>query len=72
MVYEYEAELFARELLVPNKYILALNDFTEESIVNFAKKINIHPGIVVGILQKDKKIKNTELNYLKEKYIIGR
>lgn len=43
-------------------------DYTKESIMQFSKKQKVHPFIVVGRLQKDKKIKYSQYNDLKIKY----
>lgn len=67
---EYEADLFAKEVLIPSDLLNTLKVYNHLAIVDFANKIGIHPGIVVGRLQKDNKIKYSEFNYLKEKYEI--
>ena len=69
-VLEYEADLFAANTLIPQNQWEQLKEFDLHSIVNFSKEINIHPGIVVGRLQKEKKIKYSHFNHLKEKYNI--
>ena len=69
-VCEYDAEIFSKETLVPSNKLDDLQFYDENSIISFAKSINIHPGIVVGRLQKEKKIKYSQLNHLKEKYDI--
>ena len=68
---EYEADLFAKETLIASNDFEKLNSYDEESVVAFAKSINIHPGIVVGRLQKENKIPYSRLNHLKEKYEIN-
>jgi len=58
---EAQADIFATEFLVTHS---ALNDFIlrihplygKQKIVNFAKRIGVHPGIVVGQLQFRKEI----------------
>ena len=72
--YEKRADKFAAKTLIPNteyrKFIKA-GDFSKESILDFADKINIAPGIVVGRLQHDGQIPyRTELNKLKIKYTL--
>ena len=69
-VCEYDADIFAKETLIPSNELDDLQLYDENSIISFAKSINIHPGIVVGRLQKEKKIKYSQLNQLKEKYDI--
>lgn len=70
IIYEYDADLFAKETLIPTEKLSELKTYSEYSIKVFAKKINIHPGIVVGRLQKENKIKYSQFNNLKEKYEI--
>ena len=67
-IYEYEADLFAKETLISSEDIKKLNKYDEESILAFSRKNNIHPGIVVGRLQKESKISYSHFNYLKQKY----
>ncbi len=69
---EKEANKFASELLIPyNEYenFIKSKKFDEKSIIQFAEYIGIAPGIVVGRLQYDKKIRwDSYLNNLKIKY----
>lgn len=70
---EREADLFAQNTLIPkNEYyqFIASNTFTEQSIIAFAKSINIHPGIVVGRLQHDGILHPSYFTRLKAKYKI--
>ncbi len=71
---EKEADKFASETLIPsveyNKFINN-SDFSKESIIRFAKKQNIHPGIVLGRLQKDGRVNYDHFNDLKTKYEIS-
>lgn len=46
-------------------------DYSEESVIHFAKEQGIAPGIIVGRLQREKMIKYSALNNLKEKYEIA-
>ena len=69
-ILEYEADLFAKELLIPSEKLNKLIYFTENAVCSFAKRENIHPGIVVGRLQKEEKISYSQLNHLKVKYEI--
>lgn len=71
---ERDADEFASNYLIsrsqmkrfsPNQYT------TEEEIVEFAKSIGIHPGIVVGRLQHEKVIPPNRCSHLKEKYDFG-
>lgn len=70
---EAEADEFARETLIPRgKYLEYVQSriFTEQSIKRFAEMIDVHPGIVLGRLQKDKYVHYSKFNYLKTKYTI--
>lgn len=70
---EEEANAFAREYFIPQedmkKYLLEQRresvSFSESSIRLFAKKMKVHPGIVVARLQHDGLIENSRLNHLK-------
>lgn len=73
---EKEADEFSRNTLIPkSEYedFLAVNTsgFKEEIVIEFADRINILPGIVVGRLQQDQYLSyQTMLNNLKVKYLI--
>lgn len=68
---ETEADEFAANTLIPEK---ALNTFvnrgiyTQSSVLRFAEDINIHPGIVVGRLNKEKLLAWNQLQNLKVSY----
>ncbi len=65
---EIKANKFATDFLIPPKYQKELPSLkSETSVRDFAKKINIAPGIVVGQLQYRKIISYTYLNKLKRK-----
>ena len=70
---EKNADEFSKDILIPkdefNSYV-ENNDFSKESIVNFAEEINVAPGIVVGRLQKEGKIRYDCYNDLKKKYVL--
>lgn len=74
---EKEADEFSQETLIPeNEYreFISVNmqSFSERSITNFANKIKIHPGIIIGRLQQDKYLGyQTNLNNLKVKYKVS-
>lgn len=70
---ELEADKFATNYLIspadykrlaPSRYI------SDDEIVEFAKSIGIHPGIVVGRLQHEGIIAPNRCSKLKEKYVI--
>lgn len=68
---EEDANRFSRSLLIPDSLyesFLAHKDFYPDSIMKFARKIDVHPGIVVGRLQHDKYIKHNWHNNLRERY----
>ena len=69
---EREADRYAAECLIPSReyraYLLGL-DFSDQAIHNFATKLGIDPGIIVGRLQHDGHIKYSELNYMRTKFV---
>ena len=68
------ADTFARDQLIPDEVFKRFVDarlFTKTSISQFAKRIGIDPGIVVGRLQKEEYIKYAWHNDLKTKYVIS-
>lgn len=71
---EQEADAFARDVLIPPDIYQQFTDhnsFGKESIVVFAKRIGIDPGIIVGRLQKEGYIQYNWHNDLKTKYRIS-
>ncbi len=67
---EIEADKFSRKMLIDEnlyKVFLEKGEFYKSDIQKFAKKNNIAAGIVVGMLQHDKKIKYSWHNDLKKK-----
>lgn len=70
---EDEADQFAADYLIPPSELrrFAPTRYTsDEDIIEFARSIGIHPGIVAGRLQHDKIIPQSRCSKLKEKYII--
>lgn len=68
---EDEANKFAADNLISSseyKDFGKENAFYKSDILKFAKRINIHPGIIVGRLQHDKKIPPNWHNDLRERY----
>ena len=65
---ESEADMFARNILIPNKpyneFIKNTIDVNEKTIRDFSNQINISPGILVGRLQTDGIIKQNHFNNL--------
>ena len=71
---EEEANNFSAKFLIPEKEYDSFcrkTNFEKNDILMFAKKINIHPGIVVGRLQHDKVIGFNALNEFKEKVLLN-
>lgn len=71
---EDAANLFAREQLIPQTELdafLSRGMFSRESLIAFAKAIEIDPGIVVGRLQKEGHIDFSWYNDLKTKYVLA-
>ena len=68
---ENEADIFAKNILINEddyKIFISKADYTKESIIEFAKNQKIQPFIVVGRLQKDRKIKYSQYSDLKVRY----
>lgn len=71
---ELEADAFARDILISSdlyKSFVEADCFTKRCIIDFANKINIAPGIVLGRLQKETKVPYNKYNELKVKYQIS-
>lgn len=71
LVFEETANKFASNILIPpEKYELFIknNIYNINAIIEFAKKINIHTGILIGRLEHDKKIDYGKYNKFKERY----
>ncbi|MBI4583583.1 MAG: helix-turn-helix domain-containing protein [Planctomycetes bacterium] len=67
---EAEADRFAANVLIPPEEMeafLSAGRFGRQDVLNFAKKIGIAPGIIVGRLQHDKLLPYNRLNELKIK-----
>jgi len=68
---EEEADRFAREHLIPEtqyQEFIKQDMFDKSSILAFAESINRDPGLVVGRLQNDGKIKKNAYNDLRHRY----
>jgi len=64
---EEQANRFAADLLIPQKPLEKFLDdgaMSEGDVVRFARDVGVDPGIVVGRLQNDKRIKHNQLNSL--------
>jgi addiction module HigA family antidote len=67
--YEAEANQFAADTLIPPPALsefLRARTFTSERIYDFAEKIGVGPGILVGRLQHDGVLKNHQGNAFKQ------
>lgn len=66
---EHEANLWASRKLIPVTYESELPMLkTKDSVLNFANRLSLHPGIVVGRLQHEGVIDFNHLNELKARY----
>jgi addiction module HigA family antidote len=68
---EQTANEFARESLLPQDELnrwLAEDVIDRASVTRFAASQGVSPGIVVGRLQRDRRLKPSELNYLKRHF----
>jgi HTH-type transcriptional regulator/antitoxin HigA len=71
---EEEADTFAANHLIPVSQwekIKSISNFTEQKIKDIARKIEIHPGIIVGRLQREGLIPFSRFNGLKETWEIN-
>jgi HTH-type transcriptional regulator / antitoxin HigA len=65
---ENQANEFARDILIPPEYTSTLYQLRSKAmIVDFAKSIDLAPGIVVGRMQREKIIDYSYFNNLKRK-----
>jgi HTH-type transcriptional regulator/antitoxin HigA len=64
---EQEANQWAGDWLIPREHAQALPSLrTKDSVIDFARHIGVHPGIVVGRLQHDGLIEPSWMNQLKQ------
>lgn len=67
--FEFEANEFADDHLIPPEFEVQLESLrTKHAVESFAAEIGIHPGIVVGRLQKENVISFSRFNDLKVRY----
>jgi hypothetical protein len=72
---EKQAATFARNHLITEvrwQRFNAGSDFSELSIKTLAKEVGVPAGIVVGRLQREKKIEFVHFNYLKRRFDLTR
>ena len=67
---EHEANKFAADRLIPPALWATFQpaSITEQTIVEFARSVGIHPGIVLGRLQKEERVPWNRHNRLKARY----
>ncbi|MEY4918817.1 MAG: hypothetical protein RL616_2730 [Verrucomicrobiota bacterium] len=67
---EQQANAWARDFLIPPEHAEALRSLPKSkvAVTDFATRIGIHPGIVVGRLQFDRRIEMTWMNDLKASF----
>lgn len=71
---ESEADMYAREILIPTEKfsrLISKNDFSKIAIKQFALSCKIDVGIIVGRLQREGYIEYSWYNDLKTKYILS-
>lgn len=68
--YEQEADEFSARTIIPECYQAEFNGLAinKKSVLRFAIKIGISPGIIVGQLQHSGRLQHNYLNYLKRRY----
>ncbi len=67
---EQQADAFARDMLIPPTFAkeLATLERREQAVLDFASRVGIAPGIVVGRMQKEKLLPWAQLNHLKVRF----
>lgn len=66
---EHEANQWSGNSLIPSQYVQSLVSLrTKAAVIDFARRIGVHPGIVVGRLQHDKLIDPSWMNDLKQSF----
>ncbi|WP_127557742.1 helix-turn-helix domain-containing protein [Saccharospirillum alexandrii] len=66
---EHEANKWAGDWLIPRQHSTRLTELRSKSdVVEFARELGIHPGIVVGRLQHDGHIEHHWMNDLKQSF----
>jgi HTH-type transcriptional regulator/antitoxin HigA len=66
---ECEANEWSGNWLIPAEHIAILPDLrTKAAVIEFARLIGVHPGIVVGRLQHDRLIVPSWMNDLKQRF----
>lgn len=69
---EHEADGFAAQVLIPRRFEAELAEIvTLQHANDFAERIGIAPGVVVGRLQHDKRWPYNKGNNLKQRFVFG-
>lgn len=71
---EQEADAFSRNWLIPPEDMAKFEEagnFSKQDVLRFSEEVGIAPGIVVGRLQNDCKLRYNQLAGLKEKYALA-
>ncbi len=67
---EQEADGFASQILIPRQYDAELGELaTTSDVEEFAERLQIAPGIVVGRLQHDERWAYNRGNDLKQRFV---
>ena len=65
---EQEADAFASQALIPERYVAELASLTtQDDVIDFAGRVGVAPGIVVGRLQHDGRWPYKQGNALKQR-----
>lgn len=68
---EAQANAWATEILVPEQAMaafIAAGSFQDDDVIEFAQRLGIHPGIVIGQLQHRRLIGFNHLNHHKDRF----
>lgn len=70
---EREANEFAAQVLVPQDYLAEFRGLRTDkaSILRFARRVGVAPGLIVGQLQHRNRLPHDRLNWLKRRYAWG-
>lgn len=69
---EAQADAFARDTLIPAAdyaRFVTRRDFAAQAVTAFANEIGVDPGIVVGRLQHDRRLRHDSCNDLRKRYV---
>lgn len=64
---EEQANKYAANTLIPNQHFNRFSNrvrFSKAAVIDFSSVLGVHPGVVVGRLQHDRKIEHSHLNGL--------